>query len=678
MAKAPLARRVLQIIVIIAAILILAVLGIALVPDNTWKHWIAKAISHKTGRETTIDGPVKVRILRLEPSISIDGLRIQNAPWATDVPMVQIRHFAASLKLSSLLHFSLVFPLVSIEAPQLDLERDASNRANWDFSPQGAKKGPTTPSAPLHLPAIQRLVLSDGTLRANDAIRKLKFNGHISIAEHGKDAGANALNVQGSGTLNGKPFELRVNGGPLLEMDQGKPYDFDTALTAADIKLNAHTEIRHAFDLGRMDSTFRLSGKDLADVYYLTGLALPNTPAYEVAGTMHRDQLKFAIDDLKGRLGKSDIEGKVSVDTGHPRPFLKAELKSSLLNLADLATPLGTQAFAENKFGTLAEPKGGSEVNPRSKAGSRARQAISKVDLQSEETGYLLPDADLQVNRVREMDADVQFDAAAIQTEKMPMKKVAFHLVLKDGRLQLTPLQFTLSEGQFSGDISIDARPPVPVTDLDMRLTKLDLSQFGAKGGNGSPISGEMVGRIQLHGRGSSVHKAASDAEGDLTFVIPHGQIREAFVELTGINVAKGLGLLLTKKDKSTDIRCGVANFHATNGDLQAKTLLFDTTNVLVTGQGHVNLKDEALNIELRGKPKEIRLLRIRAPIEIHGTLAHPEIGIKPGPLVAQTGAAVALGTLLTPVAALLAFVDRGLAKDADCAAVIAQANVQH
>jgi hypothetical protein len=255
---------------------------------------------------------------------------------------------------------------------------------------------------------------------------------------------------------------------------------------------------------------------------------------------------------------------------------------------------------------------------------------------------------------------------------------VAFHLVLKDGRLQLTPLEFALPQGQFSGDISIDARPPVPVTDLDMRLTKLDLAQFGTKGRNGSPLSGELTGRIRLHGTGSSVHKAASDADGDLTFVVPHGQIRDAFAELTGINVAKGLGLLLTKKDQSTDIRCGVANFHATNGDLQAKTLLFDTTHVLVTGQGHVNLKDEALNIELRGKPKEIRFVRIRAPIEIHGTLAHPEIGVKPGPLVAQTGAAVALGTLLTPVAALLAFVDKGLAKDADCAAVMAQANVQH
>jgi len=37
-------------------------------------------------------------------------------------------------------------------------------------------------------------------------------------------------------------------------------------------------------------------------------------------------------------------------------------------------------------------------------------------------------------------------------------------------------------------------------------------------------------------------------------------------------------------------------------------------------------------------------------------------------------GGAIALGVLLTPVAAMLAFVDPGLAKDADCATLLAQA----
>src|SRR6202012_4146787 len=146
------------------------------------------------------------------------------------------------------------------------------------------------------------------------------------------------------------------------------------------------------------------------DAYYLTGLALPNTPAYDVSGTIHRHELKFDVDDFKGQLGNSDISGKIEIDADRPRPYFQADLKSSLLNLADLATPLGTQASAENKSGTLAPPKGG-VVNPRTKSGARARQSVSSVDAQSKETGFLLPDADLQVNRVREMDADVRFDA---------------------------------------------------------------------------------------------------------------------------------------------------------------------------------------------------------------------------------------------------------------------------
>jgi hypothetical protein len=54
--------------------------------------------------------------------------------------------------------------------------------------------------------------------------------------------------------------------------------------------------------------------------------------------------------------------------------------------------------------------------------------------------------------------------------------------------------------------------------------------------------------------------------------------------------------------------------------------------------------------------------------------LEKPRIGIEPEKALAQAAAATALGTLLTPVAAILAFVDPGLAKNADCAALLSQA----
>jgi hypothetical protein len=269
------------------------------------------------------------------------------------------------------------------------------------------------------------------------------------------------------------------------------------------------------------------------------------------------------------------------------------------------------------------------------------------------------------------MDADVNFDAGSVTAAKMPMRKVHFHLSLDDGKLALDPLAFSLPQGEFAGTIAINAQGDVPQTTIDMKLSNIDLAQFKPKSGKTAPLEGRLLGRIKLHGSGSSVHKTAETAAGDVTFVIPQGEMNEALAELTGIDLSRGLGLILTKNESKTELRCGVANFKAADGDLKASTLVIDTTNVLVTGKGDINLKNEAIDLSLQGKPKKARMLRLRTPITVRGTLLQPKIGVQPGKLAAQTGGAVALATLLTPLAAVLAFVDGGLAKDANCSALI-------
>ncbi len=665
-----------RVLIGIVAVVAVGLLTLALLPDSLWRSLLVKAVTHATGRQASI-GSLTLHLLRRNPEITVRDFELANATWAARRPMITMRRFDVSVSWTSLLRFSPVLSRVEVDGPDVDLERDTDNRANWDFSTTTARqRKPPEKTAPTHLPVIRQLIVSDGKLNLADAVAKLTFNGRIAVAERQDSAATPALGVQGSGILNGKPFDLRIMGGALINVDSSKPYEFDAAVTAADIKLTAHTEIRHPFDFGKVSARFHVTGKDLADVYYLTGLALPNTPPYDVSGTLVRDDLNFRIDDFRGRLGASDIGGKIAIDSGKERPKLTAELTSKVLNLSDLAAPLGTQAAPGLKSDTLAQPTGaggGAGLTGTDAHGKKPRANIAAQDPQANESGLLLPDADLQVNRVRAMDADVQFDAQSVTTGKIPLQRVSFHLLLNDAKITLNPLAFNLPEGQFSGSVVLNARPPVPETDIDMKLDNVDLAQFTSQPG-ASPLSGRMVGRIRLHGTGTSVHKAAASASGDITVVLPDGKMTSAFAELTGINLDKGLGLLLTDKHQQTEIRCGIASFHADDGDLKANTLVLDTTHVLVTGSGDVNLKNEDLDLSLRGQPKEIRLLRLRSPIQVHGTLAHPDIGLKTGDVVAQAGGAIALGTLLTPVASVLAFVDRGLAKDANCTGLISQA----
>jgi hypothetical protein len=65
----------------------------------------------------------------------------------------------------------------------------------------------------------------------------------------------------------------------------------------------------------------------------------------------------------------------------------------------------------------------------------------------------------------------------------------------------------------------------------------------------------------------------------------------------------------------------------------------------------------------------------LRTPIEIRGHLADPSFGVNVVSTAKQGAVAAALGALVTPVAAIIAFVDPGLAKDQNCAAMIAAAD---
>ena len=89
---------------------------------------------------------------------------------------------------------------------------------------------------------------------------------------------------------------------------------------------------------------------------------------------------------------------------------------------------------------------------------------------------------------------------------------------------------------------------------------------------------------------------------------------------------------------------------------------------MIVTGDGKITFGDEKLDLNLKGEPKKLRFDRLRAPINVRGTLRHPTVGLSTPALVKQGAAAAALAVVATPFAAALAFVDPGLAKNADCA----------
>jgi len=599
---------------------------------NTMRGPVSRYVSHRLGREVHINGDLQVHLFSWTPSMSASGVTIGNPDWVKEPLAGDIGRFAASVRLMPLFRGKTILPSVEIDQPNILVVRNANGDVNWDLGTSGQG---------MKIPPIHHFIVRDGHLKIDDRVRKLTFVGNIASQENA-GGGDRAFQMTGDGSLNGNKFLAQIYGGALIHVEEDKPYHFTADLHASTTHVTADGALRRPFHLGQFTATANFSGASMADLYYLTGLVFPTTAPYRLSGTVTREGSVYHLTNLTGVVGASDLHGDMVVDAAQTPPFVRATFASRKLDFVDLGPLIGAPPV-------------------------HRAQGAPPAELAAGQTSHLLPDMPLQIERIRHMNADIQYDADSIKSQDFPLRDMHLHAVLNQGVMTLNPITFDFTRGKLTASYRLDARKDVAVNDIDARLSDVRLEQFVS--GSPPPLEGLLSARAKLHAMGNSVRKAAANASGGVTFVVPSGAMRKAFAELTGIDVLNGLGLLLTNDKSSTGLRCAVAQFDAHDGTLTAKQLTLDTDDVLVQGQGTVNLKDETLDMSITGHPKAFRIGRIRAPITISGTIDHPSVGVKAGAVLGQGGIAAALG-FLNPFAAVLAFVDPGLAKDANCAAL--------
>jgi uncharacterized protein involved in outer membrane biogenesis len=150
-----------------------------------------------------------------------------------------------------------------------------------------------------------------------------------------------------------------------------------------------------------------------------------------------------------------------------------------------------------------------------------------------------------------------------------------------------------------------------------------------------------------------------------------NGQLSELMQELAPINVLGALGVWASG-DRQLPINCLASRFDVKAGVATATTLLFDTENTAVTGEGNVNLADETLYLKLRPFNKHFRAVSLRTPVDVTGTLKKPDYHLEKANLVARLGAAVGLAVVMPP-AAILPLMDKGLGEQNTCHAAYAE-----
>ncbi|NLC35564.1 MAG: AsmA family protein, partial [Alcaligenaceae bacterium] len=158
-------------------------------------------------------------------------------------------------------------------------------------------------------------------------------------------------------------------------------------------------------------------------------------------------------------------------------------------------------------------------------------------------------------------------------------------------------------------------------------------------------------------------------SNGELSLALSRGTISRFLMEAAGLNIANVIFVKLFG-DEQVMLECLVADFAVKEGVMQTRLFVLETEDAIVTMEGSVSLKNETLNLDIRPQNKTLRIFTLRSPLYAKGSFKHPDVGVQAGPVAARAGAAVALGVIATPLAALVPLLNVGSGDDHACSAL--------
>jgi AsmA family protein len=581
--------------------------------------------------------------------IVAEHITVANAAWGSSPNMLAVGRLEMEIEPGALLGLKLVVPHLTLEEGSLLLETAMDGERNW--APFAAAVG-----ARQQRPQVQRLLIRNGTFRYHNGQTGAETDVATDELVAETTDGVSPINITAKGTFQQDRFALTAAVGAVGQLQSASepyPVKLKGSLGANDIALNGM--IADPLATQGLDLHVEMNGQDIQEVLATLGVPIPKMPIYQLSGQVQRDGQKWWLEQVTGRVGASLLAGRILVDTGRHVPYIRADLTSSFLDLADLQ---GLYGGEPNRQLPLQDEKTPSS-NPAEKKSSR-----------------VIPDVRLPIGKLLGFDADFSLDSSNVKpTDGFPFEHFTLGISLKDGTLRLKPVRVAIARGELLADLEYRSAETPPHFRGDIEVHHIDLAKLFAGAAVSNSLrqtAGIIGGFAKLSSAGTSQRQILSQLDGDVGIFVQGGRLGQKMGGAFESSLAEALGLIAKKDEPPHPVNCLIGRVKVARGVATAETLLLDTTETIVVGRGNINVGDETIFLDFRPYAKRGSARRIGVPFAIRGTFADPSVTADKVGLIARLGAAIGIGDE-TPPGALLRLLEAGLGEKNSCGNVFSK-----
>jgi AsmA family protein len=651
---------ILSVLGLLAAMALLLLVVLLAFDWNRARPWINDRVSQAIERPFAIRGALQLQWARPATAMA-PGERTwrDHIPWphliANDVyvgnpaglpagNMASVRQLSFSLSPFDLLRRTIGIPLLRFDQPRVDLLRIDPQRNNWTFQRRD--------DATRWRLDLERVVLTDAVVHIKDAVTRADVTAQLRTL--GRDP------RYGVGwTLDGSYNGARITGGgkagAVLSLgQQGTPYPVQATVRSGKTRIAVEGTVTRPARLAALDLELELAGPSMDQLYHFIGVVLPTTGPFSTSGrltgTLGPERKLWVYDGFKGKVGASDIGGRLEYATGMARPRLTGKVRSQQLVFSDLAPLIGADSNAAKK------QRNADTLQP---------------------SGKVLPVEQFKTERWNKLDADVRYSADRIVRDTaFPISKLSTHLKMENAVLNLEPLEFAMAGGMVRSNIRLDGRgregPKAIKAQAKVTARKIEIKKLFPKVEQLQATIGSINGDAHLTAQGNSVASLLAGSNGELKTLVNDGQVSKMMLEMMGLNVGN---IIITKLfgDRQVKLNCMATDFVVADGIARTRSFVVDTEEAIITVEGAINLANEQMDLRINPQSKSLRLFSLRSPLYVRGPFSQPDVSVDKGVLALRAGGAIALAAA-GPLAALLPLISTGPGEDSDCARLLAQA----
>jgi AsmA protein len=552
-------RKILIIALVPVFVVVLAAIIVLLMPLDSFRAPLEKAVSRGLGRGVHIAGGLHASLYP-EIGLSAGDVSIDNVSGGEAKLFAHVDTMAVGAKLLPLLSRQIHITRLALDHPSINLEVDKNGTGNWNF---GTGQSESNASSPDQL-SISGLRIQGGEIsyfdmrtgkrkQVSDANASLQLEALERPAMFDLDAVYDKEKLTVTGNIDNPQAFMRK-----------KPAKLALELKSASLNLKFDGSVTGA---SQSSGTVTMSGPSLRQLMQRAGTAAPKNSgmgAFSLSGGVSSQDRVYALKQAKLTLDGMKANLDLSVDMNGTVPLLKGSIALDRLDAA--AYMLDNKQAAQTK-GWSTEP----------------------LSL----TGLKLADADLAIT------------AGRFLLGNFVITQGEMHVVLHDGKLSADLTRAALFGGSATGLVTADGSGTLPAVTVRLDVKSVAMKSLLQSAIKVERIEGTGAMAVNVAGIGKSQQAIMNSLGGTASVAVRNGAIRGvdlAAVARTVQNPLSGVIGAATSGRASTDFAEAGGSFTIKSGMAHNQDFHLLNPFVRISGSGDIDLGQRTINFRIEPK----------------------------------------------------------------------------